>query len=337
MNDETFIIPENTPELATKSRFPAVAQFSILVLMLGALLGGVVFPYFMPPQDKAVATTFASPESETPTIAIVDELPPQRVNAKAVYVYDVVANRALYNENADEVLPLASIAKLMTALVAREIVEDETAFTVPKAATTQMSASGLAWGEVLTVRELRDYAMLASSNDAAFTLANEAGELLDDNSPNRAFIEAMNITAEELNLESLRFKNATGLDLSPTEAGAYGSARDVSFLLSYILRNYPDILAPTTMAYERIHNVDGAYHEAENTNPAINAIPNLLGSKTGYTDLAQGNLTIVFDAGFNRPIIITVLGSTFDGRFADVVTLAESVQEAFAKANQNPS
>ncbi len=232
MSDEPYIIPDTESPVATKSRFPAVAQFFILVVLLGTLLGGVVFPYLVPPGAPSAATTALTATPETPTIAIIEELPPQQLNAKAVYVYDVVANRALYSKNADEVLPLASIAKLMTALVAREIVEDETAFTVPKAATTQMSASGLAWGEVLTVRELRDYAMLASSNDAAFTLANEAGELLDDSSPNRAFVEAMNITAEELNLESLRFKNATGLDVSPTEAGAYGSARDVSFLMS---------------------------------------------------------------------------------------------------------
>jgi D-alanyl-D-alanine carboxypeptidase (penicillin-binding protein 5/6) len=337
MSDEPFIMPEATHTPTVRRPFPAVAQFFVLVLLLGGLLGGVVFPYLIPRATTDSTTTPGTVGTNPATIALVDELLPPPVGAKAVYVYDVVANRALYNKNADEVLPLASIAKLMTALVAREIVNDDDAFTVPKAATTQTSASGLAWGEVLTVRELRDYAMLASSNDAAYTIANETGQLLDDTTPNQAFVEAMNITAEELNLTSLRFKNPTGLDLSPTEAGAYGSARDVSFLMSYILRHYSDILAPTTMAYERIHNTEGAYHEAENTNPAINSIPNLLGSKTGYTDLAGGNLTIVFDAGYNRPIIITVLGSTYDGRFADVVALTKSVQEAFRTAHQSPS
>lgn len=335
MSDDTFLLPDRSPGAPVRQTFPAVAQFFILVLLLGGLLGGVVFPYLVPRHQAETLNTPQQAGSNPATIALVDELTPPPLGAQAVYVYDVVANRALYSKNADTALPLASIAKLMTALVAREIANDEERFVVPQAATTQTSASGLASGEVLTLKALRDYAMLASSNDAAYTIANEAGALLDDNAPNDAFVEAMNITAEELNLTSLRFKNPTGLDISATEAGAYGTARDVSFLMSYILRNYQDILEPTTMAYERIRNVAGAYHEAENTNPAINAIPNLLGSKTGYTDLAGGNLTIVFDAGYNRPIIITVLGSTYDGRFADVLTLTKSVQEAFQAAHQS--
>jgi D-alanyl-D-alanine carboxypeptidase len=272
-----------------------------------------------------------APEGEA--IVVVDSITPPRLSANAVYVYDVASNRALYSKNADEALPLASIAKLMTALVARELVADDTKFRVPERATTQVSASGLRTGETLIARELRDYAMLASSNDAAYTIAHEVGNILVPDEGGRAFVEAMNITAEELNLESFSFNNATGLDVSASEAGAYGSARDVTFLMSYILRNYPDILAPTTDAYERITATDGTYHEAENTNPDIYAIPNLLGSKTGYTDLASGNLTIAFDAGYNRPIIITVLGSTYEDRFTDVLALTKSVQEAFKTAS----
>ena len=47
----------------------------------------------------------------------------------------------------------------------------------------------------------------------------------------------------------------------------------------------------------------------------------LIASKTGYTDLAGGNLVIAFDAGFNHPIIVSVLGSTIDGRFTDAEAL----------------
>jgi serine-type D-Ala-D-Ala carboxypeptidase (penicillin-binding protein 5/6) len=143
----------------------------------------------------------------------------------------------------------------------------------------------------------------------------------------------MNVRAEELKLASLHFKNATGLDLSPIEPGAVGSARDVSFLMAYMLKNFPDILEPTTLKNDRIYNKEGSFHEAENTNPIIDKIPHLLGSKTGYTDLAGGNLTIVFDAGFNHPIIITVLGSTYDDRFTDVVGLTNTTLAALEAAS----
>ena len=79
----------------------------------------------------------------------------------------------------------------------------------------------------------------------------------------------------------------------------------------------------------RVYNSAGAYHEAFNTNELVGDIPNLLGSKTGFTDLAGGNLTIAFDAGFDRPIIITVLGSTREGRFDDVATLIAASQATF--------
>ncbi len=140
----------------------------------------------------------------------------------------------------------------------------------------------------------------------------------------------MNIRAAELGLPHLHFLNPTGLDISVTEAGAVGTAREISFLMEYIVSNYPEILAPTTIESARVYNADGAYHDAENTNPIISKIPNLLGSKTGYTDLAGGNLTIAFDAGYNRPIIVTVLGATYDGRFTDVQKLVDAVTAAFA-------
>jgi D-alanyl-D-alanine carboxypeptidase (penicillin-binding protein 5/6) len=124
--------------------------------------------------------------------------------------------------------------------------------------------------------------------------------------------------------------NPTGLDISAEEAGAYGTARDVSFLLEYIVKNHPAILEPTKSNKTLLYNTVGGFHEAKNTNNIVNQIPNLIGSKTGYTDLAGGNLTVVLDIGFNHPVIITVLGSTIDGRFSDVSKLIEVVQGSVA-------
>ena len=78
----------------------------------------------------------------------------------------------------------------------------------------------------------------------------------------------------------------------------------------------------------QVYNTNGDYHTTENTNEIVSKIPNLIGSKTGYTDLAGGNLTIAFDLGHNRPIIVTVLGSTRAERFTDVLTLVAAIQES---------
>ena len=69
----------------------------------------------------------------------------------------------------------------------------------------------------------------------------------------------------------------------------------------------------------------GISQETDNsTNAFIDKIPNVIASKTGYTDLAGGNLVVAFDAGLNRPIIISVLGSSQEGRFADALKLIDA-------------
>ena len=327
---EDYIIP-SVPEEVTApdtSRFPIKRQLALLGLILVAIFGTTMIPKFLMQTKETETKTAPSAPLVTldETIKTIPTLEDITTLGQAAYVYDVRTKRALYSKNADTVLPLASITKLMTALIARELVASDKTIVVPKAAISQSGSSGLLEGERFTARTLANYAVIASSNDAAYALACAVGAVIDDTkNPNQTFVQAMNIRAQELGLSNLKFKNPTGLDVSPTEPGAVGNAREVSFLMEYIIQNYPDILEPTTDTSARMYNKDGAYHEAENTNPIISKIPNLLGSKTGYTDLAGGNLTIAFDAGYNRPIIVTVLGSSYDGRFADVKKLVTAV------------
>ena len=331
--DMDFTIPPEEIDAPVRRRFPVALQLTVLGLLLAVIFSGTYIPYLL--AKKEAAATLPAPaapliiaDTTTTTTPTLDTI---TIDATAAYVYDVQTKRALYNKNADKVLPLASITKLMTALLAHELVDSDKAVTVPKAAILQSGASGLAEGETFTSQALADYAVLASSNDAAFALAAAVGAIINPTNPNQTFISAMNIRADELGLPNLTFYNPTGLDISTTEPGAVGSAREISFLMEYILTNYPSILEPTTFTSTRIYNEAGTYHEAENTNPIITRIPNVLGSKTGYTDLAGGNLTIAFDAGYNRPIIVTVLGSSYDGRFADVVKLVAAVTASLAQ------
>lgn len=319
------IIPDMQP--VEKNHFPIVGQLLVLALILGVTFGSL---WWLSP-DRNTPTPTANVR---PTINLTDQAfdnAPQKIDdvqlrAEAAFVWDVAGQRALYKQNESEQLPLASITKLMTALVTHELINDKTAVQVPVTAIRQEGSSGLAAGETLTIEELNELALVSSSNDAAFALANSAGALLGDRNPAAQFVAAMNIRANELQLPTLEFQNTTGLDVSAWQAGGEGSARDVSFLLEYILQQYPEVLAITQEEQTRVYNDAGIYHDAENTNAIIDKIPNLLASKTGYTDLAGGNLTVAFDLGHNRPIIVTVLGSTRDQRFTDVLTLIEAVQ-----------
>jgi D-alanyl-D-alanine carboxypeptidase len=317
----------HTDEPTQKNRFPILMQLGVL----GLILVGMFSTLLLQNPDSQVAEQL--PPVPTQNNAAASVLVPQKITtmdlrAEAAYVWDVRAQRALYTNNESTPLPLASITKLMTTLLSYELIEQGEVAAISRNAVLQEGSSGFQIGEQLTIKNLTRMALISSSNDAAYELAASVGTLLGDQDPVSQFVTAMNIRAKELGLDSLKFKNMTGLDLSLIEPGSVGSAKDVSFLMEHIIGTYPDILIPTQQATTLVYNANGDYHTTENTNDIVNRIPNLIGSKTGYTDLAGGTLTIAFDLGLNRPIIITVLGSTRDERFSDVLKLVTAVQES---------
>lgn len=333
MNDlPPYIIETDTP--SEKNKFPIILQLGILSVIMVGIFSTWIFQDIQTTKEPEVAqvntTVTETHELNTAPKKIDENIP---LIAEIAYVWDVKNQRALFNKNADKVWPLASITKLMTTLLAHELIAENELVTISLPAILQEGSSGLAPGEQINVEQIRELALISSSNDAAYALAASVGSLLGEQDPASQFIQGMNIRADELGLNSLQFKSTTGLDLSETEPGAIGSARDVSFLMEYIITNYPSIISPTKQLATRVYNTDGAYHEVSNTNQLVQDIPNLIGSKTGFTDLAGGNLTIAFDAGMNRPIIITVLGSTHDGRFDDVMTLVKEVQNILSNNN----
>jgi len=315
---------------------PVTQQLVLLVAIIFLLLGGSLSPriiaFF---KDTANITPAAPVQAETPQLNLEtkEETPTIKpfstvqIKGEAAYVWDVQAQRALYKKSSSESLPLASVTKLMTALVAHEILTENSDIHIGAQAIRQDGDSGLLSGETFNRQTLSDLVLMSSSNDGAYAMAVAAGGVLEADDPADAFVHAMNIRAEELALHDTYFKNPTGLDISQTEGGGYGSARDISFLMEYIILHQPDILTFTQEDSARVYSRDGIYHDAVNTNYYIDEIPGLIGSKTGYTDLAGGNLVVAFDAGLNRPIIVAVLGSTRHERFTDVITLVEEAQK----------
>lgn len=246
------------------------------------------------------------------------------LNAKSAFVWDVKDQKVLFNKNADEERPLASVAKLMTALVAYELLDPEEDVTVSLDALNISGDSGFVDGETFTMQDLADITLISSSNDGATALGSTVGRsITDDSNPEDVFVRAMNIKAEELGLTRTTFRNSTGLDVSATLAGAYGTARDVAFLMEYIITNKSDATSLTTMDVTTVQNEAGKYHLVKNTNEIIRDIDGIIASKTGYTKLAGGNLVVAFNAGLNHPVIVVVLGSSEDGRFNDILELSE--------------
>lgn len=276
------------------------------------------------PDELRVETALTTNATDEPSVEnIFDDT---TLIAESAFVWDVRAQKILFNKNGDRELPLASITKLMTALVAYELLDPEERVRISNDSLRTEGDSGLLEGEEFSMQDLADLTLISSSNDGAVALGAEAARTISNRNPEQVFVTAMNLKAKEIGLTRTHFENTTGLDLSPSEAGARGSARDVAFLMEYIITHQADAVALTTLDVTTIANESGNYHLAKNTNEAVSDIDGLIASKTGYTALAGGNLVVAFNAGLNRPIIVAVLGSSQSGRFTDTLALIEKAR-----------
>lgn len=264
--------------------------------------------------------------------SIIDPFDSVSISAKAAYVFDIQTNRVLFSKNNEAQLPLASITKLMTAVVATEKLSLDSIVSIKQSALAAEGDSGLVLGEKWNVKDLISFTLLVSSNDGAQALAYAAGAINKD--PNskaeEVFTNFMNEKAEELGLTQTYFLNPTGLDTNKYTSGGYGSAQDIVSLLYYALAQTHTPLGATREPSVFYLSLDNTLHGGDNTNQATGNIPGLIASKTGFTDLAGGNLVIAFDAGMNHPVLIAVLGSTAEGRFKDVELLVQKTLDALA-------
>lgn len=235
------------------------------------------------------------------------------IEAQAFFVWDVNEEKVIYNFHEEAQLPLASLAKIMTTATILDEASVEKLVTINLNDIKQEGDSGLLIGETWSLKNILELILVSSSNDGASAVASVM------NSKN-GFIKSMNNKADDLGLKQTYFLNESGLDLNKNISGAYGSAKDVALVFSYVLQEYPHILEATKYKTISINSLD-LTHKIKNTNKEIETFPGIIASKTGFTDIAGGNLVIAFDAGLNKPIIISLLGSSIDGRFDDMEKL----------------
>ncbi len=272
--------------------------------------------------------TYVAAPAPAGAAPLVDPFASLNLEAKAAYALDLSTGRILFDKNAEEVLPLASITKLVSAVVAEKYLPPETNIPI-----TTGDSDGLDPGEVWSFKNLLAFTLVVSSNDGIDSIADVAGSVIATSSasdPESVFVQEMNDTAEALGLSDMYFYNPSGLDESTTTSGGYGSAKDVANLVGYILKNFPSILSATTNEKITLSS-NLVNHVATNTDDALPYIPSVVGSKTGYTDLAGGNLAVILDAGLMHPVALVVLGSSYDGRFTDMEALAAAAMQAEAQ------
>jgi len=247
------------------------------------------------------------------------------LQAKAAIVYDLATKHVLYAKNIDAQLPLASLTKLLTVYTALSVLSPNTPITIPADVTTLDAPHAFSAGQIFTLSDLARLTLTASLNDGAAAIAEAIAA-----HENRPQAELLASAAAALGLAQTYAINGNGLDVSTTISGGYGSAYDLAILAGALVDLAPTITEATTHSTAYAVSAGGTAFTVKNTDPVVNTIPNILLSKTGYTDLAGGNLALVFDVGMGHPIAIVVLGSSQKARFTDGAALVAATLAHFA-------
>lgn len=250
---------------------------------------------------------------------------PGELSAAVAVVVDDQSNIILYKKNIDEVRPLASITKLMAALVLNDLPLDWATTTEITEEDADPSSHHLSPGEVYSLEDLWKVALVGSSNSAVRALVRSTGLTEED------FAKKMNQKAEALGLNSLQFVESTGLD-----SRNMGKAVDILRLLKAALK--VDKISETLKMGEYFvepKNKKIKRHIWSTDWLLTNWIPNsfdkdVLAGKTGYIEQSGYNFVVRIPGEKSRVLRVIILGAaTNEQRFTEARDLAEWVFQNF--------
>ncbi len=236
--------------------------------------------------------------------------------AKSAILVDAATGKVLYEKNADEKLPPASMTKLASMLIIMEYVDSGKISLTDRVEISAEAASMggsqvfLEAGEVYTVEQLLKGIAIASGNDAVVAMAEKiAGS-------QQAFVDLINKRLKEIGATNTTFLNAHGLD---TE-GHVSTARDMATIALELLK-HPQILKYTSIYEEYLEKNDGSKTWLVNTNRLVRFYAGVDGLKTGFTDKAGYCLTATAQKGNLRLISVVMGEDTTENRSNDTVKM----------------
>ncbi|MFH1910287.1 MAG: D-alanyl-D-alanine carboxypeptidase family protein [bacterium] len=272
----------------------------------GSVLGSSVNNFYLEKTVKIYQNPTKDPTSVDP-----------RIYADSVVLIDAKTKYPLYVKNPEKPVPIASITKIMTAIITLDKFELDEIVEIKKDQTEVIGSKVfLKEGEKITVENLLYCLLMSSGNDAAKTLATFK-------TSQEEFIKAMNEKAKELGLKNTEFKDPAGLD----DTG-HSSARDIAILFSYGLsRN--DFTKIVSTSEKTVTSVDGSeIHELKNSNRLTTGeIPmdGIIGGKTGFTPDAGHTLVSAAEKDSNRivGVVLNTLNSTVSASAEEMKKLLE--------------
>lgn len=249
-----------------------------------------------------------------PTLAYCDDSNKVDSYSKSSILIDQVTNRVMFEKDPDAKMPLASLSKMMTFLIALEAIENKEVnkndiITIDKdMAKVKGSSYHLKVGEKVPLYELMKGLMIVSGNDASIAIAKHISK------DEKTFVERMNAKAKEIGMTNTSFVNPNGLpiyDMQNPKAlpkENISTARDIAKLGKYMFDNYEkEVIAITDM---QVYSYPERGFQKNNTNALLGIIPAVDGIKTGYTGNAGYCLafSMVVDKDKNNEIKHRMIG-----------------------------
>lgn len=240
------------------------------------------------------------------------EIPEIEAKATLSVKIDKIGNqKIIFEKNANEVLPIASLTKLMTALIVLENYDLYQELIVSREAIDQPEDFGqLKVGERLSVENLLYIMLIESSNDAAYTLADLISQ--------EAFVDLMNIEAKFLELNNAHFADPAGY--LPEN---FSTAKDLVKFTHYLLEKKPEIFEITRVSEFDLYDPEGIFHHRLiNTNELLKDYPQIIGGKTGETSKARQCFLLILKSPRDNSILINIILGSED-RFGEMKKLIE--------------
>lgn len=229
----------------------------------------------------------------------------------------------VYQKNENVILPIASLTKLMTAIISYDNYKLSDTITFTKKAVDQIGDVGnYKVGETFTIEGLLHSILMESSNDAA--------ELLSEKIGSHKFIDLMNKKAKEIGMESTFFYNPTGL---PSKSGEnVSTVKDLAKLTEYLLKKYPKILEISSKREYNLYKADKKFHHKIINKDSLLKKQNNLGvkiilSKTGYTKSARECLDLAIEFPQKEGKLINIILKS-ENRESDMIKLIDWLKTA---------
>ena len=284
---------QNQSEKTLKNRLAKIVGFAVIFLFSLTILSTLL------PLGK--------------NVAFADEI---KVNGKAVYLVDSATGTEMYSYRSDDRLPIASMVKIMTTLLALESVDrgelslDEMVLVSDVAASMGGSQVFLDSGKEYKAGELIKSIIVASANDSCVAMAERLSGSVE------GFVKDMNERAKALGMNNTNFVNCTGLPAPES----YSSAKDVSIMFRELIK-HPKYFEYAGIWLEDFVHPDGRTTSMTNTNKLVRFYNGCDGGKTGFTSEAKFCLSATAERNGLRVVAVVIGADSSKERFASVSNL----------------